>query len=376
MSTTRVLVIDDSAVMRKILTKILDQDPDLDVIATASNAEFAQQKIDKLKPDVITLDVNMPGMDGLTFLEKLMKTQPMPVVMVSSATEENCEITLRALELGAIDFVCKPRAGIDATLEEQADEMIYKVKHAASANIAARRRPTSARPSSTTTTTSTSARPASSFSRGGGGTAVAPARASKDTAITGAAPALIAIGTSTGGADALPTVLSALPAQTPPIVAVIHMPAQFTNSFAKRIDRNSQITVEEAWHGAPLRKNHAFIAPGDQHMKVAKVNGKYEVLLNQEPKVNRHRPAVDVLFESVAELYGKAAAGVILTGMGNDGAKGLLAMRNTGSPTIGQDEASSVVYGMPRIAQEAGAVQTQLPLDKIAPRLARMLRKQ
>ena len=204
---------------------------------------------------------------------------------------------------------------------------------------------------------------------------MAPTRVSNEAAITGIAPALIAIGTSTGGADALPAVLSALPAQTPPIVAVIHMPAQFTNSFAKRIDRNSQITVEEARHGAPLRKNHALIAPGDQHMKLAKVNGKYEVMLNQEPKVNRHRPAVDVLFESVAELYGKAAVGVILTGMGNDGAKGLLAMRNAGSTTIGQDEASSVVYGMPRLAHEAGAVQTQLPLDKIASRLARMLRK-
>jgi two-component system chemotaxis response regulator CheB len=336
----RVLVVDDSALMRQALTALLQRDPRIAVVGTAADPIFAQEKIQALNPDVLTLDVEMPRMDGLTFLEKLMRAHPMPVVMVSSLTETGCETTLRALELGAVDFITKPKLDLRDHLEELAREVSGKIRAAASARVA-RREP---RPIGPTP-----------VPRPGGSPAMI-----KTT------DRLIAVGASTGGTEALKDFLVAMPADAPGILIVQHMPEKFTRSFAERCDQLCTIRVKEAVDGERVLVGHALIAPGNFHMAVQRNGAQYYVSVHSAPPVNRHRPSVDVLFESVAERAGRNAVGVIMTGMGADGARGLLKMREAGARTIAQDESTCVVFGMPKEAIEMGAAEVIVPLPRIA----------
>jgi len=348
MRRIQVLVIDDSALMRKLLTELLSLADDLEVVAAAADPFAAWQLIKQARPDVITLDVEMPRMDGISFLAKLMAHYPIPVVMVSSLTQANCETSLRALELGAIDVVAKPTANVQGGVREMADELIEKVRMAAGARIrrgapgAGARRP---------------ARPARPELAGLGGGAV---RTTRD---------VIAIGASTGGTEALREVLTAFPADAPGIIVVQHMPAQFTAGFAERLDRLCQIRVREAKHGDRILPGHALIAPGGYQLSVVRSGAVCSVAVEDAPPVNRHRPSVDVLFASCARQLGRNAVGVILTGMGGDGAAGLKQMRDAGAHTIAQDEASCVVFGMPREAIAAGAAVEVLSLAQIGPAL-------
>lgn len=348
MARTRVLIVDDSAVMRQLLRDILSRDADLEVVGVACDAFDARDKIKALDPDVLTLDVEMPRMDGLSFLEKLMRAHPMPVLMVSSLTEEGATTTLRALELGAIDFLTKPKLDVLTGTLELADEIIEKVKQAAGARVRADRLPG-----------------ASSAAR------AAPA-------VPGAPPLrtlyrAIAVGASTGGTEALREILQALPPDTPGIVAVQHMPANFTRSFAARLDSLCRVSVKEAEDGDRIRPGQVLIAPGNYHMTVRQARAEWAVQVSQGEAVNRHRPSVDVLFESCAATLGAGAVGIILTGMGADGAKGMRAMREAGARTIAQDESSCVVFGMPREAIALGGVEQTLPLAAIPRALLKVL---
>jgi two-component system chemotaxis response regulator CheB len=335
----RVLVVDDSAVMRRMLTDLLSKDPGIEIVGTASDAYIARSKILRLQPDVLTLDVEMPRMDGLTFLEKLMAAHPMPVVMVSSLTQHGGEATLRALELGAVDFVPKPFPDVVARMPEVVPEILEKIKAAGGARF---RRPV---------------RPI----------APAPRRVFPPAGRPAIGPQvrLVAVGASTGGTEAIREFLMDMPADSPGIVIVQHMPEQFTRVFAERCDKLCTIRVKEAEDGDRVLQGHALIAPGNHHLRLRRDGTSYRARLDQGPPVNRHRPSVDVLFHSVAEAAGGGAVGVILTGMGADGAEGLLAMKRAGARTIAQDEASCVVFGMPREAIEIGAVDHVLPLAKI-----------
>lgn len=336
----RVLVIDDSALVRQILSELLAQAGDIKVVGTAADPYIARQKIKQLQPDVLTLDVEMPRMDGLTFLENLMRLHPMPVVMVSSLTERGAEVTLQALELGAFDFVAKPKLGVAAGLEEAGQELIGKVRAAAS------HRPKALQASS-----------------------VAPPRLNADAVLEPRArrqfattERLIAIGASTGGTEAIRAVIEKMPPDSPAIVVTQHIPAAFSAAFAARVDRASAMAVCEASDGLQIVPGHAYIAPGDQHLLVVRSGARYHCSLSSGPPVSRHRPSVDVLFRSVAQNCGPNAVGVLLTGMGADGAVGLKEMLDAGAATIAQDEASSVVWGMPGAAVRLGAAQQVLPL--------------
>lgn len=325
----RVLVVDDSPTMRGLITAALRRDPEIEVIGSAADPLEARALIKELNPDVITLDVEMPNMNGLEFLEKIMRLRPMPVVMVSTLTQAGAEVTLRALEMGAIDAVGKPGAGVTAA--EAFAELTLKVKTAARSRVRAREAVEAPRPR-------TDYRPRADH--------------------------VLAIGASTGGVEALITILSAFPANCPATVITQHMPATFTPSFAARLDKMSAATVSEAVDGAPLMPGHIYLAPGGvAHLEVSGTTPRCR--LSQGDTVSGHRPSVDVLFRSIARLR-KPMTGVILTGMGRDGAQGLLEMRNAGAHTLGQDEASSVVYGMPRVAHEIGAVERQLPLNRLS----------
>lgn len=336
----RVLVVDDSALMRQALTVLLQRDPQITVVGSASDPFIARDKIKTLQPDVLTLDVEMPRMDGLTFLEKLMRARPMPVVMVSSLTESGCETTLRALELGAVDFITKPKVDLREHLDELAREVSGKIRAAASARVT-RREPRAVAPA-------------------------AMARTAVSPAMIKTTDRLIAVGASTGGTEALKDFLTAMPADAPGIVIVQHMPEKFTRSFAERCDQLCTIRVKEAEDGERVLVGHALIAPGNFHLGVRRNGAQYYVSVHSAPPVNRHRPSVDVLFDSVADSAGRNAIGVIMTGMGADGAKGLLRMRQAGARTIAQDESSCVVFGMPKEAIELGAAETVLPLPRIA----------
>ncbi len=330
----RVLVVDDSALMRQMLRSALDGDPDIKVVGTAPDPLSARQMIKDLDPDVVTLDVEMPKMDGIAFLEKIMTLRPMPVIMVSSLTSKGAETTLRALEIGAVDFVTKPSGPAAESLPRLRADLVPKIKGAAEARVAqpARNRPQLVR------------------------RAMATERSATD---------LIAIGASTGGVAALQKVFEALPSTSPGIVVVQHMPAAFTKSFAARLDKGSALTVSEARHGEPILAGHAYIAPGGHHLKVTRNQRGLMCNVYNGDLVSGHQPSVDVLFQSVAEHAGPRSVGVILTGMGRDGAKGLLAMRTTGALTLGQHQLGCVVYGMPRAAMEVGAVAAQLSLEDI-----------
>ncbi len=340
MEKIKVLIIDDSALMRQLLTEILSSDPAIDVVGTAADPYVARDKIMKLNPDVLTLDVEMPRMDGLTFLEKLMASRPMPVVMVSSLTERGCETTFRALEIGAFDFVTKPKLDVANNMADLSAELIRKVRGAASARVRLR--------------------PASTQSHA----PVAKAPLSSDALIT-STHKVLAIGTSTGGTEALAEILTKLPPDAPGVVAVIHMPPGYTKSYAERLDRSCRIRVKEAEDGDRILPGHALIAQGDRHLEVLRSGAIYSVRIVEGEKVSGFRPSVDVLFRSCARYLGTNAVGAILTGMGRDGAEGLLAMRNSGAFTIAQNEASCVVFGMPKEAIALNAAATILPLDRI-----------
>ena len=336
----KVLIVDDSALMRQVLTDILSRDAALEVVGTASDPYVARDRIIRLAPDVITLDVEMPRMDGLTFLEKLMRAHPLPVVMVSSLTERGCETTWRALELGATDFVTKPRLDVQTGTMILAQEIIDKVKAAARAKVRPFKGAAVFKPA-----------------------ALQPAPAPLAFRAT---HKVVAIGASTGGTEAIREVLTRMPADAPGIVMVQHMPEKFTTSFAERLNSLSKVRVTEAQDGDRILPGHALLAPGNFHMEVARSGAEYRVRVFAAEPVNRHRPSVDVLFASCARQLGGNAVGVILTGMGADGAREMAAMRRAGAHTIAQDEESCVVYGMPKEAVAMGGAAEVLPLDRIS----------
>ena len=338
MPRIRVLVIDDSALVRQLLTTILSSDPEIEVVGVAPDPYVAREKIMQLSPDVLTLDVEMPRMDGLTFLEKLMRSRPMPVVMISSLTEQGASETLRALELGAVDFVAKPKSDVKDLLPLLTAEVLQKVKTAARARLAR-----TAAPSAPPQRVQTSA-----------------------SMRIGAMERYICVGASTGGTEALKHYLASFPAESPAVMIVQHMPEKFTRAFADRLNELCSVRVKEAQDGDRCVPGRVLIAPGNFHMKLVRDGAGCIVRVEDGPLVNHHRPSVDVLFQSAAEVLGSRAVGVIMTGMGDDGARGLLAMRQAGARTLGQDEASSVVYGMPKVAFDLGGVERQLPLEKLA----------
>ncbi len=337
--SVKVLVVDDSALIRSVLTKVLNNDAGIKVVGSAIDPIDARKKIKELNPDVLTLDIEMPNMNGLEFLDKLMRLRPMPVVMVSTLTQKGAEETLLALELGAVDFVAKPNANLTTGLDEFGAEVCQKV-HAA----------------------------AKSSARSRGMRAKVP-----QIAITSAsAPqgSLIAIGASTGGVEAIRAVLIKMPKDCPPIVITQHMPVGFTERFATRLNDLCDIEVCEAQDRMVLEVGHAYIAKGGVHLRVEKSSGQLKCRLEDSDEVSGHKPSVDVLFKSVAKNVSNKAIGVILTGMGRDGAIGLKEMQQAGAFTIGQSEISSLVYGMPKVAFEEGAVSEQADIDNVASRIA------
>lgn len=338
----RVLVVDDSALMREMLTGLLARDPDIEVVGTAANPFLAREAIKRLNPDVLTLDVEMPGMNGISFLEKLMALRPMPVVMVSTLTQAGAFTALRALEIGAVDVVGKPGRASD--LEKIATELTDKIKVAATANVGARRVVAEGAP------TRHAVLPL-------------PVGCSRTGMVIG-------IGASTGGVEALREVLTGLSADMPPILIVQHMPAQFTGSFASRLDSLSALHVKEGKDGEALKPGTAYLAPGGRQFELSHAGPNLVCRLGGEERFSGHAPSVDVLFRSMARVCPINSLGIILTGMGRDGAAGLLDIRLGGGRTLGQNEATSVVYGMPRAAFDVGAVERQLPLQSIAPYLA------
>jgi two-component system chemotaxis response regulator CheB len=336
--TTRVLVVDDSAVVRQIFTRELARDADLEVVGSAPDPYLARDLIVQQQPDVLTLDLEMPRMDGITFLRKLMHYHPLPVVVVSSLTPAGGELAMEALAAGAVDVMCKPGAAF--TVGDMTAALVEKVKAAAHVNLKAR------------------------------AAAVARAEATPDAparvpALTRTTHQILAIGASTGGTVALEGILRAFPPDAPGTVVTQHMPEMFTRYFAERLDGVSQVEVKEAADGDSVVPGVVLIAPGDKHMLLRRSGARYHVQVKDGPRVNRHRPSVDVMFRSVAQAAGRNAVGVILTGMGGDGAQGLLDMRKAGARTLGQDEATCVVYGMPKVAAELGAVEKVIALPRM-----------
>ncbi len=358
MKKIKVLIVDDSALVRQVLTEIFNQDADFEVVGVAQDPYIAREKIKQLNPDVLTLDVEMPRMDGVTFLSNLMRLRPMPVVMISSLTEQGADITLQALELGAIDFVSKPKISVSEGLEEYADEIRTKVKAAASIDV----EPISER---------LARRKTVNEQRQIDPKLSADAVLSKSSKPRNfrTTEKIIAIGASTGGTEAIREVLEMMPADAPGIVISQHIPAAFSTPFAKRMDGVSAMTVYEVEDGQQILPGHVYIAPGSNHLIVERSGARYICRLNDGKPVNRHKPSVDVMFRSVAQNVGPNAIGVLLTGMGDDGARGMLEMKEAGAPTLIQDEKTSVVWGMPGEAAKLGAADDELPLEGIAARL-------
>ncbi len=357
MATISVLIVDDSALVRKLLTEVLESDDDITVVGTAADPYIAREKIKALKPDVITLDVEMPRMDGITFLKNLMRLHPMPVVMISTLTETGAGVTLDALELGAVDFIAKPKIDLLNTIDSYAEHIIKKVKTAANANIKAR------------DLSLMKQQPLEKLTAD----AVIGKKASGNIETV---DKIVAIGSSTGGTEAIKTVLQSLPADFPSIVITQHIPIAFSRSFAERVDSLSALTVcHVEQDGQQLLPGHAYIAPGDKHLLIERKGAHYFCCLNDGPPVSRHKPSVDVMFRSIAQNVGKNAIGVMLTGMGDDGAKGMLEMKQAGATTFVQDEKSSVVWGMPGAAVKIGAATEQVSIDKVAEKLLHLLKK-
>ena len=344
----RVVVVDDSALVRSLLAEIINRQQDMECVGTANDPLIAREMIRELNPDVITLDIEMPKMDGIEFLGRLMRLRPMPVLMISTLTERGAEVTMRALELGAVDFVAKPRIGLVDGINELASQIVDKVRVAAQAHV---------RRSVGAPTSTSAALPTPS------GTPHNPSIGRIST------EKLICIGASTGGTEAIKEILIRMPADSPGIVITQHMPPGFTTSFAARLNGLCQITVKEATHGERILPGHAYIAPGGKQFRIDKSGANYLCVVEDGELVNRHKPSVEVLFKSAARLVGRNAFGIMLTGMGNDGAKAMKEMRDAGSYNYVQDEASCVVFGMPREAILHGAADEILPLVAIAPAL-------
>ncbi|WP_439590156.1 protein-glutamate methylesterase/protein-glutamine glutaminase [Hydrogenophaga sp.] len=348
MAKIKVVVVDDSALVRSLLTEIINRQPDMACIGAAADPLVAREMIRELNPDVITLDVEMPRMDGLEFLSRLMRLRPMPVVMVSTLTEQGAEITLRALEMGAVDFVAKPRIGVSSGLQELAGDIVDKIRVAASAHV---KRLPSAPAAGTATAAST------------------PPHAPRTALPRVSTEKIICIGASTGGTEAIREVLVPLPADSPAIVITQHMPPGFTTSFAHRLDTLCRIRVQEARDGDRILPGHAYIAPGGRHLRIDRNGSNYVAVVEDTEPVNRHRPSVEVLFKSAARVLGPNALGIMLTGMGADGAAAMREMKDAGSYNYVQDEATCVVFGMPRMAIQHGAAHEVLPLTQITPAL-------
>lgn len=347
---TRVLIVDDSASVRQTLTAVLESDPDIEVIGAASDPFMAAKRMQDDIPDVITLDVEMPRMDGITFLRKIMSQHPIPVVMCSSLTESGSETLLQALEAGAVDVILKPRIGAADHLAEAAQRICQVVKSAAQARVSRikpSRHPIASAPTAKLTAD-----------------AVLPPPSGKALART--TEMVVCVGASTGGTEALREMLEKLPANAPGMVIVQHMPEKFTAAFARRLNTLCEVEIKEAQDGDPVLRGHVLIAPGDKHLLLERQGARYYVSVRNGPLVSRHRPSVDVLFRSAARSAGSNAMGVIMTGMGDDGARGMLEMHQAGAFTVAQDEASSIVFGMPKEAIAHGGVDRIVALDQIA----------
>jgi two-component system chemotaxis response regulator CheB len=331
----RVLIVDDSSLIRKLLTMLLSADPEIEVVGTAPDPFIARDKIKELNPDVVTLDIEMPRMDGLSFLRKIMELRPLPVVMISTLTQANADVTIKALEIGAVDFVAKPTADVANSMEVLGTELRTKVKSAARVRVRAR-----------------SSQP--------------PKPPPSRMLAFGSTQKIVFVGASTGGVEALMQLLLGLPADCPPVLVTQHMPERFTLSFANRLNNECAMRVVEAAHNQPVEAGYVYIAPGAHHLEIWRNGSRLACRLHDGEPVSGHRPSVDVLFRSAARIVGANAVGVILTGMGKDGAEGLLEIRQAEGATLGQDEASSLIYGMPRAAFDRGAVMRQYPLGSMA----------
>ncbi|MDC8784512.1 protein-glutamate methylesterase/protein-glutamine glutaminase [Roseateles koreensis] len=354
MAKTKVVVVDDSALVRSILTEIINRQSDMECIGAAADPLVAREMIRNLNPDVITLDIEMPRMDGLDFLSRLMRLRPMPVVMVSTLTERGAEVTLKALELGAVDFVAKPKIGVADGIRLLADDITDKIRIASKAHIRRSHAPAAPAPGAPP---AAPAKPITMASLG---------RLSTEK--------IIFIGASTGGTEATKDVLVNLPADCPAVVITQHMPPGFTRSYAARLDGLCRIRVKEAQDGERILPGHGYIAPGGFHLSVERSGANYIARVQDGDPVNRHKPSVEVLFNSAARIVGPNALGIMLTGMGADGAKAMRVMKDAGAYNFVQDEATCVVFGMPREAIAAGAADEVLPLQQIAPRLIERLR--
>ena len=355
MSRIRVMVVDDSALVRQMLTALLDADPAIEVIGAVADPILAIARMKSTWPDVIVLDIEMPRMDGITFLKKLMAERPTPVVICSSLTEKGAHTTMEALAAGAVSIITKPKIGVKQFLADSCDDLISAVKVAAQANLkrlSARSVSASLAPKHTADV-------------------ILPAAAER--AMVNTSERVVAIGTSTGGTRALEAILTTLPKVSPGIVIVQHMPEKFTAAFAARLDGLCQIEVKEAHNDDRVIQGRALVAPGGKHMLLKRSGSRYHVSVVDGPLVNRHRPSVDVLFRSVAKFAGANALGIIMTGMGDDGAAGLLEMRKAGAHTVAQDEESCVVFGMPREAIKRGAVEKTVPLSAIGREILQQL---
>ena len=363
MAKIRVVVVDDSALVRSLLSEIINRQPDMECIGTANDPLAARELIRETNPDVITLDVEMPKMDGLEFLSRIMRLRPMPVLMVSTLTEKGAETTMRALEMGAVDFVAKPRIGVSSGLRELGAEIVEKIRIASKAVVHRRTAPPPPPFGH------------SDFAPTETGTGLSAASVARREAASGSSykftgristEKVIVIGASTGGTEAIREVLTRLPADSPAIVITQHMPPGFTTSFAARLNTLCKITVSEARDGERILPGHAYIAPGGLQFRVDRSGANYVAVVEDTPPVNRHKPSVEVLFKSAARVIGPNAYGVMLTGMGADGATAMKEMRDAGSYNIVQDEATCVVFGMPKMAIQAGAANEVLPLQQIA----------
>ncbi|MDH5518515.1 MAG: chemotaxis response regulator protein-glutamate methylesterase [Gammaproteobacteria bacterium] len=349
MEKIKVLLVDDSAVVRKMLTEIVSAQPDMEVCAAAQDPLFAIKYMEKQWPDVIVLDVEMPRMDGITFLKQIMQQQPTPVVMCSTLTEKGAETTMQAMSAGAVEIVTKPKMGVKGFLEESAKEIANAIRAASRAKLK--------RASGAKTVPVAEVRAKLS--------ADAMLKAPVTSAMARTTERIIAIGTSTGGTTALEKLLTCLPRVAPAIVVVQHMPGAFTAAFAARLNTLCEVTVKEAVDGESVLAGYVYIAPGDKHMMIKRSGAIYKINIQDGPLVSRHKPSVDVLFRSVAQYAGKNAMGIIMTGMGDDGASGMLEMRNAGSYTLAENEKSCVVYGMPKEAVKKGAVDLELGLEEM-----------
>ncbi len=356
MNKVRVLIIDDSVLIRKMLTEIFNSSPDIEVVGAAADPLMAREMIKQLNPDVLTLDIEMPHMDGITFLKNLMRLRPTPVVMISTLTEKGAEVTLEALTLGAVDFIAKPKVDVASTLNSYADEIINKVKMAARANVSNNNNRTLKTRDANRTL----------------GDVNLKAEPAKKRAL--ASNKIIALGASTGGTEAIKTVVKCLPADTPAVVITQHLPAAFSKSFVRHIDLITAMTASIPKHGQIVEAGNIYLAPGDRHMTVIKEGPRYVIQLHDSEPVNRHKPAVDVMFRSLAQSAGTNAIAVLLTGMGADGAIGMKEMHDAGAKTVIQDEQSSIVWGMPGAAFKLGCTDYILPLDEVASKIISLVK--